>query len=114
MDSNGFTEWVKANLQKDGAVTKTVLAQIKNIVGDLKQETVDGLLFNPLLPELMFLCKDFLNHLRQNNGNLSAYWMCYIYFVEDIVLLHPSQEGNWDLHLNTIRAMIPWCLAMTK
>ena len=67
-----FTEWVKANLQKDCAVIKTVLAQINNIVGDLKQETVDGLLFNPLLPELISLWQDFLKHLHHNNGELSA------------------------------------------
>ena len=55
-------------------------------VGDLKQETVDGLLLNPLLPELISLWQDFLNHLCHNNGELSAYWMLYIDLVENIIL----------------------------
>ena len=37
----------------------------------------------------------------------------YIDMVEN-VRLHPlraSHEGNWNLHLNAIRSMIPWCFA---
>ena len=58
----------------------------------------------------------FLEHLRHNNGELSAFWMSYIDMVEDVLLglLRASREGNWELHLHAIRNMIPWCFAYDK
>ena len=51
-----------------------------------------------------------------DNGEFSAYWMSYIDMVENIILdlLHGSHEGNWNLHLNAIRCMIPWYFAYDK
>ena len=36
--------------------------------------------------------------------------------VEGIVLglLRVSREGDWDLHLHSVRMMIPWCFAYDK
>lgn len=75
-----------------------------------------NLLQSPLIAELMTLWKDFLEHLRHNNGEVSAYWMSYIDMVDNVVLglLRTSREGNWDLHLNAIRTLIPWCFAYDK
>ena len=41
---------------------------------------------SPLLAELTHLWKEFLEHLRHNSGELAAFWMSYIYMVEDILL----------------------------
>ena len=49
-----FTVWVEANLQESSAMIKAVLDKVSSIACDLKQETLDCLLLNPLLPELMF------------------------------------------------------------
>ena len=56
------------------------------------------------------------HHLQNDNGDLSAFWMSYVDFVQDVLLGHlrASCEGNWDLHLFAIRAMIPWCFAYDK
>ena len=58
----------------------------------------------------------FLEHLRHNNGELSAFWMSYIDMVEDVLLglLRASREGNWELYLHAIQNMIPWCFAYDK
>lgn len=29
-------------------------------------------------------------------------------------LLRASREGNWELHVSTVRKMIPWCFAYDK
>ena len=36
--------------------------------------------------------------------------------VNDILLglIRASREGNWELHMASIRAMIPWCFAYDK
>ena len=110
-----FMVWVD-NIQDKSAVIKSFLDQVNNMVDDLNQQNFNNLLQSPLLAELMILWRDFLEHLRHNNGELSEYWMSYIDMVEDIVLglLHASREGNWDLHLIAIRTMIPWCFAYDK
>ncbi len=59
---------------------------------------------------------DFLEHLCHQNGELSASWMSYIDMMENVVLglLRASREGNWSLHLNATRSMLPWCFAYDK
>ena len=83
---------------------------------DLNQQNFSSLLKNPLLSKLMTFWSDFLEHLRHNNGDLSAYWMSYVDMVVNVLLglLCASCEGNWNLHLNAIRTMIPWCFAYDK
>ena len=83
------------------------------MVCDLNQQTFDGLMNSPVLTKLMTLWSSFLKYLSCDNGELSAYWMSYIDMVENVILglLHGSREGNWNLHLNTVRSMIPWCFA---
>ena len=86
------------------------------MTSDLKQEKMTNLLQSPLSAELITLWTDFLEQLRHNNGELFAFWMSYIDMVEDVVLglLRASREGDWELHIHTIRSMIPWCFAYDK
>jgi len=66
---------------------------------------------SPILTELARLWSDFLEHLRHNNGELSAFWFSNVDFVENVVLglLRATCVGNWDLHLHAIRCIIPRC-----
>ena len=51
----------------------------------------------------------YLDLLRNDNGKLSSFWMSYVDMVEIILgLLRSSREGDFLLHLASIRAMIPW------
>ena len=36
--------------------------------------------------------------------------------IENVILglLRASREGNWNLHINGIKALIPWCFAYDK
>ena len=42
--------------------------------------------------------------------------MSFVDVVEGVMLgfLHASREGNWNLHLHSIKMMIPWCFAYDK
>jgi len=41
--------------------------------------------------------------------------MLYIYQVEiQLSLISADRTGDWQLHLGSIRALIPWCFAMDK
>ena len=59
---------------------------MNGMVYNLNQRSFDGLLNNQLLTKLMTNWNSFLDHLRQENGALSAYWMSTIDLVENVIL----------------------------
>lgn len=90
------------------------LSQLSNI--DLNQKDIVSMLVTQDFKDLKAMWSQFLDHLRTSNGDLSAFWMSYVDMVEDIILglLRASREGNWELHLNAIRALIPWDFAYDR
>ena len=92
------------------------LEQVDTLANNVKGESFGQLLKCPVLPQVMIMWREFLKHLRESNGELSVFWMSYVDMVEGIVLglLRASREGDWDLHLHSIRMMIPWCFAYGK
>lgn len=90
--------------------------QVHTLANNLKEESLDQLLQCPVRPQVMTMWREFLNHLRQNNGGLSAFCMSCADMVKKIVLglLRASREGDWDLQLHSMRMMIPWCFSYDK
>ena len=71
------------------------LEQVDTLADNLKGESFDQLLKCPVLPQVMTMWREFLNH-RQNNGELSAFWISYMDTAEGIVLglLQAFREGD--------------------
>ena len=80
------------------------LEQVDTLADNLKGESFDQQLKYPVLPQVITMWREFLNH-RQNNGELSAFWISYMDMAEGTVLglLQAFREGDWDLHLHSIR-----------
>ena len=50
-----------------------------------------------------------------NDNPLTAFWTSYLDMAEiTLGLLHAAREGDWLLHLASIRAMIPWCFVYDR
>ena len=111
-----FMRWLETGDPDHHITVVSFLEQVDTFASNLKQEGFDQLLQSQVLPQVMTMWKEFLNYLRHNNGELSAFWMSYVDMVEGIVLglLRASREGDWDLHLHSVRMMIPWCFAYDK
>ena len=46
---------------------------------------------------------------EQSNDVTFAFWSSYLEMVEDILLfIRTTREGNWSLHLASVRALLPW------
>ena len=57
------------------------------------------------------LLKDYENYVKMKcRGNyMYAFWTSYLEMVQLLLLfLRATREGNWELHLSSIRDMIPW------
>ena len=108
--------WLETGDSDHHITVVSFLEQVDTFASNLKQESFDQLLQNHVLPQVMTMWQEYVNHLRHNNGELSAFWMSYVEMVEGIVLslLWESREGDWDLDLHSVRMMIPWCFAYDK
>ena len=114
-----FIQWLENKDDKDEeeiASVKVFLERVKMMTNDLCQHSFDSLLKSQSMVKVMEIWGKFLNHLRYDNGDLSAFWMSYLDFMETIVLglLRGTREGNWYMHLHAIKSMIPWCFAYDK
>ena len=53
--------------------------------------------------------------LRKQSGQVASFWMSHLDIVDILLdLIRESREGHWQLHLNAIHCMIPWCFAYDR
>ena len=88
---------------------------MKDFVEDISGDKLQELLQMPPCVHIMQPFHQYLDLLRNDNGKLSSFWMSYVDMVEIILgLLLSSREGDFQLHLASIRAMIPWCFSYDR
>ena len=64
---------------------------------------------------IMELFGVYIKFLRCGSGNLSTLWMLYMDTIDILLgLIRASREGDWMIHLASVRAMIPWCFAYDR
>ena len=112
----GFLPWIAGNHTDMFPVLQELEELISDFHKDIGQETFEALLDSPVVHQIFSLWDEYLQHLRYDNGDLSAFWMTYVDMVQDILLglVQSSREGNWDQHLHAIRSLIPWCFSYDK
>ena len=102
-----FRLWIdeKGNKQLITSFVKEVIV----LREDLNQTNLDRILNSSEFDNIFILWNTFLDYLRNENGDLSSFWMSYIDMMEGTLLnlQRASREGNWFLHLMAIKSMIP-------
>ena len=111
----GFLAWLtEKHSQYIDDLTKT-LQLIASFCEGPSQDSLFTVSCNATCITIFKLFNEYLDFLRHGYGDLSAFWMSYIDMVDILFgLLRASREGNWPLHLFSIRKMIPWCFAYDK
>ena len=65
--------------------------------------------------DFLQLFYQYIEFLHHKNSKLSEFWLSYLDMVEILLgLLRTSREGNWELHVSTIRKTIPWSFVYDK
>ena len=108
-----FLCWINDDDKETVSVFTSEVMKLKN---NFSQDSIDALMQGSGFEAVLNLWNKFLDHLRHDNGDLSAFWMSYIDMVGGVLLnlLRASREGNWLLHLHAISLMIPWCFSYDK
>ena len=111
----GFLSWLQIFHEDKEHLVGDIWNDLEALEDNVCQHKFEEIKDSPTFLSIMKLFDIYLNYLRQDNGQLSTFWMTYIDMVEIILgLLRASREGNWPLHLSSIRAMIPWCFAYDR
>jgi len=111
----GFIPWLKANHRGNMVHLDETLRSMSTLAEGVCNLAYGDVVQNPSCVRIIELFQIYLSFLRHYNGSLSTFWMSYVDTVEIMLrLLRASREGNWMLHLASIREMIPRCFAYDK
>ena len=70
--------------------------------------------FNRLLsvPDFLAIFDLYKEYCKEDNGPLKVFWNSYLEMVEVLMnFVRATREGNWGLHLECIKEMLPWFFA---
>lgn len=94
-----FMQWLDGSNPDQRTTVASFLKLVSTMASDLDQGSFDNLWQqSSALFTVLAKWREFLDHLRHNNGKLSAFWKAYMYvdIVEGVVLglLRASHEGT--------------------
>lgn len=64
------------------------------------------------MPDFVSLFDLYEEYQQEDGGPMKAFWNSYLYMVSLMMsLIRATREGNWHLHLECIKQMLPWFFA---
>ena len=110
-----FVAWMEERLMEENRS----LQEIYEDLGELDSENGTGI-FRRLLESNKFerifeLFHVYFDKLTKQNGSMSEFWVSYVTMVSTLLnIIRASREGNFQLHLESIESIIPWCFAYDR
>ena len=110
-----FPRWLQTTYPEKQHVLTTLLTNV-GTTDETAEESMAELLRSDSCQEVLNLFEVYTQHIRNGEGgDLAAFWMSYVDMVDIVLgLIRAAREGNWDLHLQSVRAMIPWLFAYDR
>ena len=103
----GFKTWLQRHGHQVNSMT------LVSALEDIRKEFSPGK-FNRLIsmPEFQVIFNLYKEYCKDDNGPLKVFWNSYLRMVEVLInFLRATREGNWSLHLECIKEMLPWFFA---
>ena len=108
----GFSDWIEDHSDIEKLHVNTVLDNILKMSSDINQTSINDVPSHPSYAHLKGLFDQYMCFFDKDNGMLSSFWVSYLDMVEVVLsMVRATREGNWQLHLASVRSMVPWCFA---
>ena len=108
---NEFQRWIEEHHEDQKPCVDDLMNGLKQLI----EPEFKDVMRSPLFEEISQLFLSYSNHLHHGNGKLSKFWMSYVDMVEVllglITVIRATREGNWSMHLSSLRGIVPWCFA---
>ena len=109
---NEFQRWIEERHEDKKPRVDDLMKGLKQLIDSTCEPEFKDVMSSPLFEEVSQLFLSYSNHLRHSNGKLSKFWMSYVEMVEALLgLIRATREGNWSMHLSSVREAVPWCFA---
>lgn len=107
-----FVPWFDINYSHDNVRLTDTQELIETVLDDTSPECFANLCESE---SFSFIFQAFNKYLHEDTKGLFAFWVSYLDMVEVLLaLLRSTRLGNWPMHLNAIRDMLPWCFAYNR
>ena len=108
----GFSDWMEDHSDIEKLHVNTALDNIQKMSSAINQTSINDVTYHPSYAHLKGLFDQYMRFLDKDNGMLSSFWVSYLDMVEVVLsTVRATREGNWQLHLASVRSMVPWCFA---
>ena len=108
-----FLLWIHANHGAEVHHLEEALKSIYTFLDEVSQTSFTALMDGASCTRMLILLKEYRGDIGNDNP-LTAFWTSYLDMADiSLGLLRAAREGDWLLHLASIRAVIPWCF-MTR
>lgn len=109
---SGFLGWVEERHKEKKAMITNVLESLNSLRNNICEAEYKKMLEENSFSEVFKMFESYVQFLRNENGKLSEFWVSYIDMIEILLsLIRASREGDWSLHLSSVRSILPWCFA---
>ena len=103
----GFKSWLQRSGHRGNRMI--LVSAIEDIRKEFTTEKFNRLLSMPDFLEIFNLYKEYC---KEDNGPLKVFWNSYLEMVEVLInFVRATREGNWAMHLEGIKEMLPWFFA---
>lgn len=100
----GFMSWTEEHHEEKKPLVDGFFKGLKALCDNTFEQEFKDTMASPRFEEVSQLFCSYTHYLRHGNGKLSKFWMSYVDMVEILLgLLRGSREGDWELHLSSIR-----------
>ena len=109
---NRFQRWIEEHYKDKTPRVDELMKGLKQLNDSTCKLEFKDFMRSPLFQEVLQLFLSYSHHLRHSNGKLSKFWMSYVDMMEVLLgLIRATREGNWSMHLCSLRGIVPRCFA---
>ena len=109
---SGFRVWIAEKHNDKAYLVEDMFVSLQSLRDNVCAAEFQTKFCDNSFSKVTELFRRYMLVLRHENGKLSEFWMSYLDLIDLLLaMIRASREGDWDLHISSIRNFIPWCFA---